>query len=459
MKFIPHDYQKYVIEQILAKPKIAVFLEMGLGKTICTLSAIDYLMNDTLEINKVLVIAPLKVAKLTWEEEIQNFDEVGHLRISKIVGSASKRIAAINTPSDIYIINRENTAWLLNYFRAEKRWPYQMLVIDESSSFKNRASQRFKAAKVMAGVTPRIVELSGTPAPNGLMDLWSQIYLLDQGQRLGRTITSYRETYFEPDKRNRTVIFSYKPKPFGEETIYARIKDISMSMKAVDHIKMPERVDNVIRLVMPPAIKKLYDQMERDYLITLDEETIVARSAGVVTQKLLQMANGAVYNENHEYIRIHDLKLQALEEIVEENEGKPIMVLYNFNHDRDRLLEYFADRNPVILTTDEDKKKWDRREIGMLLAHPASMGHGLNLQAGGNIIVWFGLTYNLEQYLQANARLYRQGQKETVIIHHLVVETTEDENAMRRLAMKKATQDELIKAVKAKIKRAKEQTQ
>lgn len=332
-----------------------------------------------------------------------------------------------------------------------------MLVIDESSSFKNRASQRFKAAKIMAYVTPRVVELSGTPVPNGLMDLWAQIYLLDQGKRLGKTITAYRDTYFVPDKRSHTTIFSWKPRTFGEELIYDKIKDISLSMKAVDHIKMPERVDNIIKLTMPPAVRKLYDQMERDYLITIEEETIVAGSAGVVSNKLLQMANGAVYTENHDWILIHNLKLQALEEILEANEGKPVMVLYNFNHDRERLLEYLKDRNPVILTTDEDKKRWDRKEIPLLLAHPASMGHGLNLQAGGNIIVWFGLTNNLEHYLQANARLYRQGQTETVVINHLVVERTEDENAMRRLALKKTTQDDLIAAVKAKIRAAKKE--
>lgn len=459
MKFKPHEYQKYVIQQIIEKKRLAVFLEMGLGKTVSTLCAIDYLMNDTLEINKVLIIAPLKVAKLTWEEEIQKYDELNHLRLSKIVGSAKARIKAINTPSDIYIVNRENTKWLIDYFQAEKRWPYQMLVIDESSSFKNRASQRFKAAKIMAYVTPRVVELSGTPVPNGLMDLWAQIYLLDQGKRLGATITAYRETYFVPDKRNRQTIFSWRPRTFGEELIFEKIKDISLSMKAVDHIEMPERVDNIIKLTMPPAIRKLYEQMEHEYLITIDEETIMAGSAGVVCNKLLQMANGAVYKENHEWILIHNLKLQALEEILEANEGKPVMVLYNFNHDRDRLLEYFKDRNPVILASDEDKRKWDKKEIPLLLAHPASMGHGLNLQAGGNIIVWFGLTNNLEYYLQANARLYRQGQTETVIINHLVVEGTEDINTMRRLATKKTTQDELIAAVKAKVRAAKRRDQ
>lgn len=452
-----HDYQKYTVEQIIAKPKIAVFLEMGLGKTVCTLSAIDYLLNDTLEINKVLVIAPFKVAKLTWEEEIEKYQELRHLRISKAIGSAKDRISALNASADIYIINRENTKWLMEYFREERRWPFQMLVIDESSSFKNHRSQRFKAARVLASVTPRIVELSGTPTPNGLLDLWAQIFLLDQGQRLGKTLRSYQVKYFEPYRQVTREIFLWRPREFGEELIYNAIKDISLSMKAIDYIEMPDRVDNVIRLVMPENIKKVYKKFERDYLVTLDEEMIVAKNAGAVATKLLQMANGAVYTEDRGYIRIHDLKLQALEEIMEDNEGKPVMVFYNFNHDRDRLLEHFKAYKPVILKDEEDKRRWDNKEIGMLLAHPASMGHGLNLQAGGNIIVWFGLTYNLEHYLQANARLYRQGQRETVIIHHLVVEDTQDEQALQSITVKKLTQDELLEAVKAKIRAAKEQ--
>lgn len=452
-----HDYQKYTVEQIIAKPKIAVFLEMGLGKTVCTLSAIDYLLNDTLEINKVLVIAPLKVAKLTWEEEIEKYQELRHLRISKAIGSAKDRISALNASADIYIINRENTKWLMEYFREERRWPFQMLVIDESSSFKNHRSQRFKAARVLASVTPRIVELSGTPTPNGLLDLWAQIFLLDQGQRLGKTLRNYQVKYFEPYRQVTREIFLWRPREFGEELIYNAIKDISLSMKAIDYIEMPDRVDNVIRLVMPENIKKVYKKFERDYLVTLDEEMIVTKNAGAVATKLLQMANGAVYTEDRGYIRIHDLKLQALEEIMEDNEGKPVMVFYNFNHDRDRLLEHFKAYKPVILKDEEDKRRWDNKEIGMLLAHPASMGHGLNLQAGGNIIVWFGLTYNLEHYLQANARLYRQGQRETVIIHHLVVEDTQDEQALQSITVKKLTQDELLEAVKAKIRAAKEQ--
>lgn len=455
MKFIPHQYQEYVIKTLIEKKKLAIFMDMGLGKTSCTLSAIDYLMNDTLEINKVLVISPLKVAKLTWEEEIEKWDELSHLRLSKAVGSKDQRIKALNTPADIYIINRENTEWMMNYYREEKRWPFQMIVIDESSSFKNRASHRFKAAKVLCQITPRVVELTGTPTPNGLMDLWSQIYLLDQGKRLGQTLTAYRNAFFDPDKRNRTVIFSYKPKHGAKGEIYKRIKDIAVSMRAEDYLNMPERIENSITIEMPERVKAVYQEMETEYLVTLDEETIVATSAGVVCNKLLQMANGAVYTSEGNWVEIHDLKIQALREIMEAEEGKPVMVFYQYRHDLERLQRAFKDLNPRMLKTDQDKKDWDQGKIQMLLAHPASMGHGLNLQAGGNIIVWFGLTWNLEQYEQANARLYRQGQKNAVIINHLIVKGTEDEDALLRLAGKKATQDELIEAVKAKIKEAK----
>lgn len=418
-------------------------------------------MNDTMEVNKVLVISPLKVARLTWEEEIEKWDSLKHLRLSKVVGSERQRIKALDTNADIYIVNRENTQWLLKFYQEERmgKWPFQMMVIDESSSFKNRASQRFKSARAMAASTKRVVLLTGTPAPNGLMDLWSQIFLLDQGERLGRTLTAYRETYFIPDKRSKNVIFSYRLRNGAEKLIYKRISDIAISMKAEDYLKLPDRIENAIRIDMPEAIRKAYEEMERDYLITLDEETIVAASAGAVMNKLLQMANGAVYTgEEKEWVRFHDLKLEALKELIDENEGKPIMVFYQYQHDLERLKEYFKEMNPRELKTDEDKKDWDKGNIKLLLAHPASMGHGLNLQAGGNIIVWFGLTWNLEQYLQANARLYRQGQTKPVFINHLVMRGTADESVMMRLTAKKVTQDELINAVKAKIRKAKEES-
>lgn len=456
MKFIPHDYQKYTIEQIKKKPKIALILDMGLGKTVCTLTALNDLMYDSFEVNKVLVIAPLRVANMTWPDEIAKWDHLKNLRISKIIGTAKQRLEALERRADIYIINRENTKWLIDYYLSKtKKWPFDTIVIDESSSFKNHQSQRFKALKKAAAVSKRVIELTGTPAPNSLMDLWAQIYLLDQGERLGTSITKYRNMYFNPDKRNQVVVFSYKPKPGAEKEIYKKISDIAVSLKAEDHIKMPQRIDNFIKLKMPKNIKAIYEEMERNYLVSIDEDTITAASAGVVANKLLQMANGAVYDENRKVIHIHDLKLEALEEIIEENEGKPIMVLYNYQHDRERLLQRFEKLKPRELETKEDLDDWNEGNIQLLLAHPASMGHGLNLQAGGNIIVWFGLTYSLENYLQANARLYRQGQKETVIINHLITEDTEDENAILRLTQKRMNQDELIEAVKAKIRKAK----
>lgn len=461
MKFEPHEYQKFAIRNLIHKNRLALFLDMGLGKTACTLTAINELINNYLVVNKVLVIAPLKVARLTWQEEIDKWDHLHNLRISRVVGTTQQRIKALNRNADIYIINRENTVWLLEFIKSERvgRWPFQMMVIDESSSFKNRNSKRFKAARVMTQITPRLVELTGTPAPNGLMDLWSQIYLLDQGERLGKTITQYRDTFFLPDKRNKTQIWSYKLKKGAENEIYRRIKDIAVSMKADEYLTLPERVDNIIHIDMPEKIRRIYEEMENDYLITLDEETVVATSAGVVMNKLLQMANGAVYTtENPRWVLIHDLKLKALEEIMEAEEGKSVMVFYQYQHDLERLQEYFHHLNPRVLKTDQDKKDWDEGKIQMLLAHPASMGHGLNLQAGGHIIVWFGLTWNLEQYQQANARLYRQGQKESVIIHHICISRTADDIVMQRLSQKRIVQDDLIKAVRAKIRKAKEES-
>ena len=457
MKFKPHDYQVFTIDQIKKKNKIALILDMGLGKTVCTLTALNDLMYDSFEIGRVLVVAPLRVADMTWTDEVEKWDHLKNLRVAKIIGTAKQRVEAVESRADIYIVNRENTKWLIDYYLAKnKKWPYDTIVIDESSSFKNHQSQRFKAIKKAAGVAKRVIELTGTPAPNSLMDLWSQIYLLDQGERLGKNITAYRNRYFEPDKRSRTVIFSYRPRPGAEREIYKQIGDVAVSLKAEDHIKMPERVDNFIKLKMPKNTYGIYKEMENNYLVSIDEEMITATSAGVVANKLLQMANGAVYDEDRKVVHIHDLKLEALEEIIEDNEGKPIMVLYNYQHDYARLAKRFEKLKPRVLETKKDLDDWNSGKIPLLLAHPASMGHGLNLQAGGNIIVWFGLTYSLENYLQANARLYRQGQKETVIINHLITEDTEDENAILRLTQKRMNQDELVRAIKAKIRKAKE---
>lgn len=410
-------------------------------------------MFNRYEVDKVLVIAPLRVADMTWPEEIEKFNF--KFRVSKAIGSEQQRVEALERRADIYLINRENTKWLVDYYVKKRKWPFDCLIIDESSSFKNPQSQRFKALRKVAAITKRVVELTGTPAPNSLMDLWPQIYLLDQGQRLGKTITSYRNTYFNPGKRNQHIIFNYVLKPGAEKEIYNQIGDIAVSLKAVDHLKMPERIDNHIKIKMPAKIRAIYEEMEKEYVLELDEDDITAANAAGVMNKLLQIANGAVYTEDRKVVHIHDLKLEALQEIIDDNEGKSIMVFYNYQHDLARLKEYFKKLEPKELKTIEDKKQWDEGKVQLLLAHPKSMGHGLNLQAGGSIIVWFGLTWSLEDYQQANARLYRQGQKETVIINHLIIQGTEDETAIKRLSMKKVNQDELIEAVKAKIRKVK----
>lgn len=455
MKFIPHDYQKYTIARMLETKKIIAILDMGLGKTACTLTAINELLFERFEINKVLVIAPLRVARKTWTDEIGKWDHLKNLRASKILGTEAERIQGFNATADIYLINRENVQWLIDYCLKLKRWPFDVIVIDESSSFKNNQSKRFKSLRKVAALADRVIELTGTPSPNGLMDLWSQIYLLDQGERLCKTITAYRDRYFVPGRRNRTVVYEYIPKPRAEEAIYKAISDVAISLKAVDYIKMPKRIDNVVKVQLPDAARAKYDEMERDSILELSsKEVVTAGSQAAVTGKLLQMANGAVYGESGAVLHIHDEKLDALEEILEDNTGKPIMVLYNYKHDYQRLMERFAKYNPRTLDTDADQDDWNAGRIQLLLAQPASMAHGLNLQVGGHIIVWFGLTWDLELYLQANARLERQGQpNDTVVINHIVAEDTVDEDVMRALRSKRVDQDELIEAVKARIER------
>lgn len=452
MRYKPHDYQNYTTERMLDTKKIIAILDMGLGKTVCTLTAINELMFDRFECSKVLVIAPLRVARKTWTDEIEKFDHLRHLKASKILGTEAERIRGLKADADIYLINRENVVWLVEYCIKQKKWPFDTLIIDESSSFKSNQSKRFKALRKVAAITDRVIELTGTPSPNGLMDLWSQIYLLDQGERLGKTITSYRDRYFKPGRRNRTVVYEYVPKKGAEEAIYKAIGDIAISLKAADYLKLPDRIDNVIKLQLPTIAREQYDELERECILELDSQAVVtAGSQAVVTNKLLQMANGAVYSETKSATTIHDVKLDALEEIIEDNQGKPIMVFYNYQHDYSRLMARLSKYNPRTLATDNDQDDWNAGKIQVLLAHPASMGHGLNLQAGGNIIVWFGLTWSLELYQQANARLYRQGQQQAVIIHHLVAEDTVDEDVLRALKAKSVSQDDLIAAVKARI--------
>lgn len=453
MKYTPYSYQQYAASWIIDKKYSALFLDCGLGKTVITLTAISVLLYDYFEITKVLVIAPLRVAHSTWDEEVAKWDHLKNIRISKVLGTEKERIAALNTKADVYIINRENVRWLVNFYKAD--WPFDMVVIDELSSFKSSKSQRFKALRKARPLTKRIVGLTGTPAPNGLIDLWSQIYLLDGGERLGKTVTGFREKYFLPDKRNQHIIFTYKPKEGAKEAIYEKLSDICVSMKAEDYLELPERIDNIISVELNSAVKKQYEVLEKELILSLDDSDISAGSAAVLANKLLQMANGAVYDENGEVKYIHDEKLKALDELIEAASCRPVLIFYGYQHDKDRIMNCLSKLNPRILQSDKDIKDWNRGEVKILLAHPASCGHGLNLQAGGNIIIWFGLTWSLELYQQANARLHRQGQKETVIIHHIIAKGTIDEKVMKALADKNTSQTALIEAVKAQMSKYK----
>ncbi|PRR78463.1 hypothetical protein CLLI_15470 [Clostridium liquoris] len=451
MKYKPYDYQEYATQWILDKEKAGLLLDMGMGKSVITLTAIDELMFNYFEVSKVLVIAPLRVAESTWDEEAAKWDHLKHLKISKVLGTEKERINALYTKADIYIINRENVKWLVD--KCGKDWPFDMLVIDELSSFKSHRAQRFKALKKVRPFMKRVVGLTGTPAPNGLIDLWSQIYLLDGGERLGKTITGYRERYFLPDKRNQHIVFTYKLKEGAEEAIYEKLSDICVSMKAEDYLKLPERINNIIPIHLPKKAKDKYDQLERDLLLPLKDSDIVANTAGVLANKLLQMSNGAVYDENGDVKEIHNAKLKALEDTIEAANGKSVLIFYSYKHDLDRIKKHLKRDDLTVLDTSEDIKNWNEGKIPIMLAHPASAGHGLNLQAGGNIIIWFGLTWSLELYSQANARLYRQGQKQNVIIHHLVAKDTMDEDVIKALEGKEVGQEALLNAVKARVRK------
>jgi SNF2 family DNA or RNA helicase len=451
VKYEPHGYQAYATKWLLDKEKAALFLDMGMGKSVITLTAINELMFDYFDVAKVLVIAPLRVAQNTWDSEIEKWEHLRHLRIAKILGNEKERIQALNATADIYVINRENVKWLVD--RCGKHWPFDMVVIDELSSFKSHQAQRFKALRKIRPFMKRVVGLTGTPAPNSLIDLWPQIYLLDGGKRLGKTITGFRERYFYPDKRNQYIVYSYKPKEGAEEAIYKKLSDICVSMKAEDYLKLPERINNTIPIHLPKKAKEKYDQLERDLLLPLNDSDIVANTAAVLTNKLLQMCNGAVYDENGDVQEIHNAKLKALEDVLEAANGKPVLIFYAYKHDLARIKKHLKGQDLKVLDTAEDINAWNKGEVPIMLAHPASAGHGLNLQAGGNIIVWFGLTWSLELYSQANARLYRQGQKQNVIIHHLVAKGTMDEDVMRVLENKEAGQEALLNAIKARVRK------
>lgn len=453
MNFNPYKYQQYATNHIIDNPASALFLDMGLGKTVSTLTAIDDLMLLG-DINKTLVIAPLRVAEDTWSTEVEKWDHLKHLRISKVLGKEKDRIAALNQEADIYVINRENVEWLVNkYFN---NWVFDMLVIDELSSFKSPKAQRFKALKKVRPFFKRVVGLTGTPTPNSLIDLWPQVYLLDGGKRLGKTITSYRQQYFTPGQMNGHIVYNYNLKPGADETIHSRISDICISMMAKDYLDLPERIDNKIEIKLSESTKKKYKQLEKDLVIELGENDITAANAAVLTNKLLQMANGAIYSEDKSVVEIHDEKLKALLEVIEAANGKPVLVFYSFQHDYDRITKFLNKKGykPKKLNDSSDIKSWNEGKINILLLHPASAGHGLNLQYGGSTIVWFGLPWSLELYQQANARLHRQGQKEVVVINHLIAKGTVDEDVMKALSNKEVNQNILLEAVKARLKEA-----
>lgn len=406
------------------------------------------------EVNKVLVIAPKRVAEDTWSTEVDKWDHLKDLRISKIIGTPRQRINAINENADIYIVSRDNVKWLVdNCFRY---WKWDMCVIDELSSFKNSKSQRFRALKKVRPHFKRIVGLTGTPAPNSLIDLWPQMYLLDGGERLGKTITGYKERFFYPGQHNGYVVYEWKLKENAEDSINKKISDICISMKADDYLELPERIDNIINIKLPDKVLDKYKEFSKYLVMELDnEEEITAVSAAVLTNKLLQFANGAIYNDDKKIIELHDEKIDKLLEIIDTSNGKPVLVFYNFKHDKERIIKALAKRGIKDyqgLDTSEDIKNWNEGKIQVALLHPASAGHGLNLQYGGNIIIWFGLNWSLELYQQANARLYRQGQKESVIIHHLVAKNTVDEDVMQALENKDVNQEKLLEAVKARLK-------
>ena len=447
MKYKPHEYQAYATEYILNHPIVAVLLDMGLGKSVITLTAIFDLTLDSFLVRKVLVIAPLRVARDTWPAEIEKWDHLKGLKYTVVVGSEVQRKTALMKRAQVYIINRENVEWLIS--RSGIPFDFDMVVIDELSSFKSHQAKRFKSLMKVRPKVNRIVGLTGTPSSNGLMDLWAQYRLLDMGQRLGRFIGRYREDYFVPDKRNQQVIFSYKPKPGAEEAIYRLISDITISMEGADYLKLPELVINEVDVKLSEKEMKILDVMKRDLIATVKGEEITAANAAALSGKLLQMANGAVYDDQGTVLYIHDRKLDALEDLIEAANGKPVLIAYWFKHDLSRIQKRFE---VEVLSTSDSIKRWNDGEIPIAAIHPASAGHGLNLQAGGSTLIWFGLTWSLELYQQTNARLWRQGQKKTVVIHHLIAKGTIDERVMKALNDKNNTQSALIDAVKATLK-------
>lgn len=465
MKYSPHSYQSYATQFLIDHSAVGLFLDMGCGKSVITLTALNELAYDYFDISKVLVIAPKRVAESTWKNEIEKWEHLKDIGYSIVIGSREQRKKALDKKALLYIINRENVQWLVENYK----WDFDTVVIDELSSFKSNKAARFKALKKVRPKLKRIIGLTGTPAPNSLMDLWSEIYLLDMGQRFGRYIGGFRERFFTPDKRNQQIVFSYKPREGAEEKIYELISDICVSMKATDSLKMPELIMNNVEVEMNGKEKEIYNKFKTDMVLSLDGKELDAVNAAALSNKLLQMANGAVYGVStfasqkpcfaslclssrciaeKAVIEIHDRKLDALEDLIEATNGKPVLVAYWYKHDKDRIKKRFRAEE---INTAADIDRWNNGEIPVALIHPASAGHGLNLQQGGSTIIWFGLTWSLELYQQLNARLYRQGQENTVIINHIVTKDTIDENVIKALESKSTGQNALIEAVKWRL--------
>jgi len=452
VKYNPHDYQRYATEYIESHPAAAVFLDMGLGKTSITLTALNNLLFDYFAVHRILVVAPLRVARNTWSDEIEKWEHLHNLTFAIAVGSEKERLEALKKQADITMINRENLQWLIE--KSGQPFEYDMVVIDELSSFKNHQAKRFKALMKVRPKVKRIVGLTGTPSSNGLIDLFAEFKILDMGMRLGRFIGQYRNTYFKPDKVNGPIVYSYKPLPGAEDAIYEKISDITISMKAADHLKMPELVNTKYMVHLSEKEKKKYEDMKAELVLALPEGEITAANAASLSGKLSQMANGAVYADDESILPIHDRKLDALEDIIESANGKPILIAYWFKHDLMRIEQRLTEKKIPFqkLDSDASMKKWNRGELPVALIHPASAGHGLNLQSGGSTIVWFGITWSLELYQQTVARLYRQGQSSgTVTVIHILTEGTVDEKIMKALADKDSTQSALIDAVKAEL--------
>lgn len=449
MIYTPYEYQHHATKHILDNLASGLFLEMGLGKTVVVLTAVDILMYELFEITRPLVIAPKFVSLSVWGPEVEKWDHLRHLTVSVITGDPRQRVAALKRKADIYVINRENVTWLVNFYKSA--FPFDMVIIDELSSFKSAQAQRFKSLRIVRPLVKRVVGLTGTPAPNGLADLWPQIYLLDQGERLGKTLTGFREAYLTPEKTNGYQVYSYKVRKGSENEIYNRIADICISMRVKDFLQLPEMITHEISIALDPVTQAKYDKFEADQVISLAQADITAFNAAALTTKLLQFSNGAVYDENRAVHQIHSLKLDALEEIIEQAGNQPVLIFYSYIHDRERIVTRFSGVRELKRAADIED--WNAGKIQLMIAHPASAGHGINLQAGGNIVVWFGLTWSLELYQQANARLHRQGQTKPVIIYKLICSKTMDQDVSRALARKADGQGALMEAVKARIEK------